>query len=136
MISMFHRQPGSETPASTPSVPIPGEARNETSGGGPAVDGEAGSGGEREGYEDEYYPLSEELIMRRAFPMLCNFWRLVHEARWIYYPVPESPPNSLRERLVEYAYRELLAWGETLPSLFLRREQCPHFVIVFQYVIF
>ncbi|KAJ3558209.1 hypothetical protein NPX13_g9757 [Xylaria arbuscula] len=97
--------------------------------GAPEVDGIRG--GERDGDEDEEDTLSEEAIVRRAFPILCNFWRLVHEVRWIYYPVAESPPAPLRERLVEYGYRELIAWAETLPSFFLRREQCPHFVIVF-----
>ncbi|KAI3329588.1 hypothetical protein F4824DRAFT_481941 [Ustulina deusta] len=130
MISMFHRQPGSETPASAPTVPIPGETRNQMSG-GKVVEAEVNGVGEEEGEEDEEDNLSEEVIMRSAFPVLCNFWRLVYEARWIYYPVQGSPPISLRETLVEYAYRELIAWAETVPSFFFRRERSPHYVIVF-----
>ncbi len=131
---MFHRQPGSETPASAPTVPIPGETRNQMSG-GKVVEAEVNGVGEEEGEEDEEDNLSEEVIMRSAFPVLCNFWRLVYEARWIYYPVQGSPPISLRETLVEYAYRELIAWAETVPSFFFRRERSPHYVIVFQYVL-
>ncbi|KAI0512804.1 hypothetical protein F5B22DRAFT_294743 [Xylaria bambusicola] len=130
MISMFHRQPGSETPASAPSVPIPGETRSDIAG-DKTADANPGKGGEKDGDDDEDENISEELIVRRLFPALCNFWRLVHEVRWIYYPVRESPPVSLRKRLVEYAYRELLAWTETLPSFLIRRDQCPHFIIVF-----
>ncbi|KAI1418772.1 hypothetical protein F5Y12DRAFT_468188 [Xylaria sp. FL1777] len=134
MISMFYRQPGSETPASAPTVPIPGDTHNETND-GKAAETEADRVGEKEGGDEEEDDLSWEIIVRRGFPVLCNFWRLVHEARWIYYAVQESPPIYCREILVEYAYRELIAWVETIPPFFFRREQSPHYVVVFQYVL-
>ncbi|KAI0432189.1 hypothetical protein F5Y09DRAFT_354010 [Xylaria sp. FL1042] len=130
MISMFHRQPGSETPASAPSVPIPTEIRNDISG-DQVTDADLIGDGEREMDDDDDDDVPEEIIVRRAFPVICNFWRIVHKARWIYYPVRESPPPHLRETLVEYAYRELIAWVETVPSFFLQRDQSPHYVIVF-----
>ncbi|TGJ79744.1 hypothetical protein E0Z10_g9013 [Xylaria hypoxylon] len=128
IISMFYRQPGSESPASAPAVPIPGEVYNEMRDGRVS---EEVDGMEEGGEEGEYDNPSEEIIERKIFPVLCNFWRLVHEARWIYYSVQQSPPIYLRETLVEYAYRELIAWVETIPSFFLRRDQSPHYVIVF-----
>ncbi|KAI0417055.1 hypothetical protein F5X98DRAFT_342024 [Xylaria grammica] len=128
IVSMFYRQPGSETPASAPTVPIPGETNNEMRDG--RVSDEV-DGTEEGGEEDEDDNPSEESIARRIFPVLCNFWRLVHEARWIYYSGYQTPPHYLRETLVEYAYRELIAWVETIPSSLLRRDHTPHYVIVF-----
>ncbi|KAI1313725.1 hypothetical protein F5Y03DRAFT_106137 [Xylaria venustula] len=131
MISVFHRQPGSETPSSAPTVPIPGETPSNTD------DMTSGEGGDKTtdadvaGEEDEDDEVTKEATLPKAFPTLCSFWRLVHKARWIYYPMKDSPPSHLRETLVEYAYRELLAWVETIPPFFLRREQSPHYVIVF-----
>ncbi|GAW25966.1 putative zinc finger protein [Rosellinia necatrix] len=75
--------------------------------------------------------LPEGAVLRTVFSALCNLWRLVYEARWIYYAVEESPPVYLRVTLVEYAYRELIAWVETLTPFLLRREQNPHYVVVF-----
>ncbi|KAI0805335.1 hypothetical protein GGR55DRAFT_690676 [Xylaria sp. FL0064] len=130
MISVFNRQPGSETPASLPTVPIPGEAENDRSG-DKTADSDQSMDGERERDGDDDNVMAEEVIIRRTFPVLCNFWRIVHKARWIYYPVQESPPSHLRETLVEYVYRELLAWVETVPSFFLQKEQNPHYLLVF-----
>ncbi|KAI1349833.1 hypothetical protein F5Y01DRAFT_287708 [Xylaria sp. FL0043] len=129
-ISVFNRQPGSETPAAVPTVPIPGEARNDRSG-DRAPDTGLITNGEEEMDGDDDDDMVQEVVVRRTFPVLCNFWRIVHKARWIYYPVQESPPSHLRETLVEYVYRELLAWVETVPSFFLQSEENPHYVIVF-----
>ncbi|KAJ8131725.1 hypothetical protein O1611_g1898 [Lasiodiplodia mahajangana] len=144
MVSMFYRQPGSETPASAPNVPIPGETYSESQDGridGVEVDGAeesgdggGGGGGEGEDEDEERGEAEnppEEIVLRRTFSVLCNFWRLVHNARWIYYAIQESPPVYLRNTLVEYIYRELIAWAESLPSFLLRRDQGPHYVVVF-----
>ncbi|KAF2972120.1 hypothetical protein GQX73_g1422 [Xylaria multiplex] len=123
--SMFYRQPGSESPASAPTVPIPGEIYNKMR------TGKANEevGGIEEG--EEYGEYDDDNPSEDIFPVLCNFWRLLHEARWIYYTVDPSPPIYLREVLVEYAYRELIAWVGTIPSFFLRRDHNPHYVMVF-----
>ncbi|KAI0468298.1 hypothetical protein F4859DRAFT_506155 [Xylaria cf. heliscus] len=131
IVSMFYRQPGSETPASAPTVPIPGDTsdrlRPEE-----VVEDEAAREIEEDGEDEvEGDGLPEEAIIRRAFPVLCNFWRIVYKSRWIYYAVNESPPLYLRHTLVEYAYRELIAWVESVPPFLLRREQSPHYVVVF-----
>ncbi|KAI3320438.1 hypothetical protein HD806DRAFT_506361 [Xylariaceae sp. AK1471] len=126
MVSMFYRQPGSETPASAPTLPIPGE----TSAKERHKKRHEAQEEEDEEADEEGYP-SEEILLGKTFPVLCNFWRLVHRVRWIYYSVQESPPVNLRTTLVECAYRELIAWAETLPSFLLRREQSPHYVTVF-----
>ncbi|KAI0405614.1 hypothetical protein F4802DRAFT_606649 [Xylaria palmicola] len=134
MVSMFYRQPGSESPASAPTVPIPGEIGSKGRHNGFEVDGYVLDGEdeeEEEAEEEEEGDLPEEVIARRAFPVLCNFWRIVYEARWIYYAVQGSPPAFLRTNLVEYAYRELIAWVETIPPLMLRRQESPHHVVVF-----
>ncbi|KAI8626067.1 hypothetical protein F5Y19DRAFT_447828 [Xylariaceae sp. FL1651] len=115
IISLFYRQPGSETPISAPSVPIPGDMSTKKR--------------HKQVSEEESLP-SEELL-GKTFPILCQFWSIVHKARWIYYAVQESPPVYLRTSLVEYAYRELIAWAENLPLFLLRREQSPHYVTVF-----
>ncbi|KAI8945961.1 hypothetical protein F4801DRAFT_566339 [Xylaria longipes] len=131
MVSMFYRQPGSQTPASAPTVPIPGDTSDRLR---PTRVGEAIIAAEiEEDEEDEYEgdSLSEQATLRRAFPVLCNFWRIVHKSRWIYYAVRESPPLYLRHTLVEYSYRELIAWVESVPPFLLQREQSPHYVIVF-----
>ncbi|KAI0541836.1 hypothetical protein GGR58DRAFT_455140 [Xylaria digitata] len=126
IISMFYRQPGSESPASAPTVPIPGEIDNEMRGG--KANEEVGGTEESEEYgEDD----DDDNPSENIFPVLCNFWRLLHETRWIYYSVESSPPTYLREILVEYAYRELIAWVGTIPSFFLRRDHNPHYVVVF-----
>ncbi|KAI0199927.1 hypothetical protein F4808DRAFT_461324 [Astrocystis sublimbata] len=154
MVSMFYRQPGSQTPASAPTVPIPGELgdrpqqqqpseMNGTDGvheGHEAQDGDGYENGyhddddseeEVDGYEEDDGNPSDDAVLRRTFPVLCNFWRIVYKCRWIYYVVQESPPLFLRHTLVEYAYRELIAWVETLPHFLRRREGSPHYVIVF-----
>ncbi|KAI1747898.1 hypothetical protein F4782DRAFT_543213 [Xylaria castorea] len=131
MVSMFYRQPGSETPASAPTVPIPGETGDRLRPSG-VVEAEITTEikGERAD-EDEGDGLSEEATLRKVFPVFCNFWRIVYKSRWIYYVVHESPPLHLRQTLVEYAYRELIAWFESVPPFLLRREGSPHYIVVF-----
>ncbi|KAJ2988618.1 hypothetical protein NUW58_g3878 [Xylaria curta] len=131
MLSMFYRQPGSETPASAPIVPIPGETGNRPRHTG-ILDAEIDDRDEEDSDEEEKEDNpSEEITLRRAFPILCNFWRLVYKARWIYYSVQESPPVHLRNTLIEYTYRELIAWVETIPRSLIRKENSPHYVMVF-----
>ena len=113
-------------------VPIPGESRA-----GQGHNREDDRNGDQDDMEqdteDAEFPFDEKLL-GRIFPALCNLWLIVHKARWIYYSVDESPPASLRTSLVEFAYRELIAWAEALPPDLLRRDQAPHYVTVFQYV--
>ncbi|KAI0435589.1 hypothetical protein F4803DRAFT_567533 [Xylaria telfairii] len=131
IVSMFYRQPGSQTPASAPTVPIPGDTGDRLR---PSRVVEAEVAAEVEAdreVDDEGDNPSEEVILRKTFPVLCNFWRIIYKSRWIYYVVRESPPLYLRQTLVEYAYRELIAWVESVPPFLLRTEQSPHYVIVF-----
>ncbi|KAI1812280.1 hypothetical protein GGS20DRAFT_558587 [Poronia punctata] len=127
LVSMFYRQPGSETPKVVPIVPIPGVAR---AGQGRNESDEPVEGDERDDDEDAEFPFDERLL-GKIFPAVCNLWRILHRARWIYYVVEESPPGFLRTSLVECAYRELIAWAEALPPDLIRREGNPHYVTVF-----
>ncbi|KAI1111022.1 hypothetical protein F5Y14DRAFT_443564 [Nemania sp. NC0429] len=113
MLSVFYRQPGSETPKSRPKLPIPTEAPDTYT-----ADSE----------EDES---AGEVLFARNFPLMCHFWTLVHKVNWIYYTIQNSPPVYLRLRLVEYTFREFLAWVEDLPPLLLRGDQQPHHTLVF-----
>lgn len=124
MLSTFYRQPGSESPASAPTVPVPGEPPGEVhyAGAYATVEAEVGEGEKP----------SDAAVIRIIFPVLCDFWRLVHAVRWIYYSGEENPPLHLRATLVEYAYRELIAWIEVIPPLLFRSNHNPHYVTVFQ----
>ncbi|KAI0391177.1 hypothetical protein F5Y17DRAFT_468381 [Xylariaceae sp. FL0594] len=126
LVSMFYRQPGSETPKVLPTVPIPGGAR--------AVQGhnrESDSDEEMEQWSQHAEFPHDEQLLGSIFPALCNLWRIVHRARWIYYNVEKSPPAFLRNSQVEFAFRELIAWAEALPPDLIRKDRGPHYVTVF-----
>ncbi|KAI0138516.1 hypothetical protein F4776DRAFT_654301 [Hypoxylon sp. NC0597] len=113
LISLFYRQPGSESPSSTPVLPVPGEmniAWQEKTTAGPY--------------------LTDENLLENIFPAVCHFWKIVHEAEWIYNPIRDSPPARFRIALVEHTFRELLAWAEALQPSLLRVESTPHHVTV------
>ncbi|KAI1259243.1 hypothetical protein F5Y18DRAFT_314482 [Xylariaceae sp. FL1019] len=113
MVSVFYRQPGSRTPKLPPSLPIPLERFSDT---------HAAGAGQADVPEN---------LLGTIFPLLCHFWRLVHKVNWIYYTVENSPPIYLRAILAEYAFRELIAWVETVPILLVRREPGAHYTTVF-----
>lgn len=117
LVSAFYRQPGSQTPGSPPALPIPGEKGFVTQG------------------AHRPAKLAPELLMASTFPTLCQFWRIIQKSHWIYYPEHPRPPNSLEQEMMEYHFREVIAWTETLPSSMLQHRNSPHHVTVFQYVI-
>ncbi|KAI0158338.1 hypothetical protein GGR57DRAFT_460027 [Xylariaceae sp. FL1272] len=113
MISVFYRQPGSKTPKLPPSLPIPADRPK---------DDHFVDAGDLSEHQD---------LLGTIFPLLCHFWTLVHKVNWIYYTVNDSPPIFLRAKLVEHAFRELIAWVEKLPILLVRREPGAHYTTVF-----
>jgi hypothetical protein len=76
--------------------------------------------------------------MGDTFPVLCRFWRIIHQVTLRYYRDQPYPHESLNDHITlafaEYKYRELIAWAETLPQSMVRSEQSPHHVLIFQYV--
>ncbi|KAI0554357.1 hypothetical protein F4679DRAFT_597404 [Xylaria curta] len=128
-ISMLYRQPGAQVPVSIPTVPIPGEMSDIRRPNRVGAEMAAEMKYEGKGEDEKGNPLED--MTRRAFPVLCNFWRIVYKYRWTRYVVHESPPYYLRNTLVESAYRELIAWAERAPPFLFRREQCTHYALVF-----
>jgi hypothetical protein len=76
--------------------------------------------------------------MGDTFPVLCRFWRIIHEVTLRYYRDQPHPRARLSDHVslafAEYKYRELIAWAETLPPSMMRSEQSPHHVLTFQCV--
>ncbi|KAI0834852.1 hypothetical protein F5Y06DRAFT_289573 [Hypoxylon sp. FL0890] len=105
LISLFYRQPGSESPTSIPILPIPGETNPPW---------------QEETMEGTY--LADESLLKSIFPAVCHFWWIIHEAEWIYNPVQDSPPARFRMALAEHTFRKLLAWVEVLEPSLLRGE--------------
>ncbi|OTA66428.1 hypothetical protein K449DRAFT_365412 [Hypoxylon sp. EC38] len=115
LISLFYRQPGSGGPMVLPKVPIPGDQR---------LTAEAGS-------ISRTASTVGEALTGKTFPALCNFWRIIHGALWIYYPGTEGPPERFKLDIAENKFRELITWTGFLPSCLLRRKDSPHHVAVF-----
>ncbi|KAH9909706.1 hypothetical protein F4778DRAFT_775620 [Xylariomycetidae sp. FL2044] len=108
VIAIFYRQPGLHNPASSPVLPIPGVQgphRQET---------------------------SDDVLLGTSFPEVCRFWKIIHEARWLFY-AEDSPPENFKTVLVEYRFRQLIAWADRIPLVVTRREGCAHHTVVFQY---
>ena len=117
LVCIFYRQPGSECPVSTPALPIPGDSISRTGAGTHSLDHECPA---------------RDALLGDTFPALCHFWRIVHGAKWIYYPEEQSPPKKYEMNLAEHKFRELIAWVERLPRSLARTEKSPHHVDVFQ----
>ncbi|RYP07734.1 hypothetical protein DL764_002353 [Monosporascus ibericus] len=115
LVSMFYRQPESECPVTSPTLPIPGDEAAKT------VPGQLPEG--------DY--LVHEALLGNTFPALCHFWRIAYGARWIYYPDEDCPPDKFKMAIAEHKFRELIAWAEGLSHCLVRREQSPHHVAVF-----
>ncbi|KAI1384473.1 uncharacterized protein F4822DRAFT_364701 [Hypoxylon trugodes] len=105
LISLFYRQPGSESPSTTPILPIPGEPPPER----------------RENTIPEGY-LNDSDLLGWIFPAVCRFWRVIHGVGWIYNPVRDVPSPHFRMALAEHGFRELIAWAGALPPSLLRIE--------------
>jgi hypothetical protein len=112
-MALFYQQPGLSYIEHPPVWPIPGHGWHETS-------------------EDR------PKYMGDTFPVLCRFWRIIHQVTLRYYRDQPYPHESLNDHITlafaEYKYRELIAWAETLPQSMVRSEQSPHHVLIFQYV--
>ncbi|RYP53836.1 hypothetical protein DL768_001287 [Monosporascus sp. mg162] len=115
LVSMFYRQPESECPVTSPTLPIPGDEAAET------VPGQLPDDGH----------LVHEALLGDTFPALCHFWRITYGVRWIYYPDKDCPPDKFKMAISEHKFRELIAWAEGLSYRLVRREQSPHHVAVF-----
>ncbi|KAH7265046.1 uncharacterized protein BKA55DRAFT_660600 [Fusarium redolens] len=87
---------------------------------------------------ESYQQTPQQTYMGDTFPILCRFWRIMHEVTLKYYRDQPFPRESLSSHIAlafaEYKYRELIAWAETLPPSMVRSKQSPHHVLVFQYV--
>ncbi|KAI2613314.1 hypothetical protein GGR54DRAFT_616158 [Hypoxylon sp. NC1633] len=99
-VSLFYRQPGSESPNSAPLVPIPGSTHQ-----GDSIYGSH---------------LADDGHLEMIFPQVCRFWQIIYRAEWIYNPGHNSPPTRFRMALAEHTFRELIAWAEALPPSLLR----------------
>lgn len=121
-MALFYQQPGLSYPEHSPLWPIPGNGCHETSEGSPESI--------RQTFQSTY--------MGNTFPVLCRFWRIIHQVTLRYYRDHPYPRESLSDHIplefAEYKYRELIAWAETLPPSMVRSEQSPHHVLIFQYV--
>ncbi|OTB08659.1 hypothetical protein M426DRAFT_159274 [Hypoxylon sp. CI-4A] len=110
LLSLFYRQPGACGPMeSLPRVPIPGD----------------------HGSTPNVTPSTGEALIGQTFPVLCNFWKIIHGALWIYYPDSNGPPDRFKLDIAELKFRELIAWADGLPSTLWRRDDSPHHVAVF-----
>jgi len=109
-------------PEHPPAVPIPGHTWHHSS----------------EGSPESTRQTLQQTYMGDTFPVLCRFWRIMHEVTLKYYRDQPYPREGLSSHITlafaEYKYRELIAWAETLPPSMVRSEQSPHHVLVFQYV--
>lgn len=121
-MALFYQQPGLSYPEYPPIVPIPGHEWYEPSEPSPGP----------------HQQRPKQTYMGDTFPIICRFWRIMHEVTLKYYRDQPFPRESLSSHITlaftEYKYRELIAWAETLPPSMVRSEQSPHHVLVFQYV--
>ncbi|EXK24052.1 hypothetical protein FOMG_19203 [Fusarium oxysporum f. sp. melonis 26406] len=119
LVSLFYQQPGVSYPEYPPTLPIPENTLY------PNLD-------------DSPEPVRQTLrsaYMGDTFPVLCRFWRILHEVTLRYYrdhPIPrEDLSGHITLAFAEYKYRELIAWAETLPLSMVRSEQSSHHVLIF-----
>ncbi|KAH6871684.1 hypothetical protein B0T10DRAFT_417034, partial [Thelonectria olida] len=119
LISLFYQQPGLSYPEYPPILPIPGHTWHRGS--------DDSSESVRETLKSAY--------MGDTFPVLCRFWRIIHEVTLRFYRDQPHPRERLSGHLslafAEYKYRELIAWAETLPPSMMRSEDSPHHVLIF-----
>ncbi|KAF5601626.1 nitrogen assimilation transcription factor nit-4 [Fusarium pseudocircinatum] len=120
LMALFYQQPGLSYPEHPPIVPIPGHEWYDPS----------------EPSPESHQQRPKQTYMGDTFPIICRFWRIMHEVTLKYYRDQPFPRESLSSHIAlafaEYKYRELIAWAETLPSSMVRSEQSPHHVLVFQ----
>ncbi|KAJ4005364.1 hypothetical protein NW752_011327 [Fusarium irregulare] len=119
LMALFYQQPGLSYPEHPPAVPIPGHTWHHSS----------------EGSPESTRQTLQQTYMGDTFPVLCRFWRIMHEVTLKYYRDQPYPREGLSSHITlafaEYKYRELIAWAETLPPSMVRSEQSPHHVLVF-----
>ncbi|KAH7247419.1 uncharacterized protein BKA55DRAFT_739434 [Fusarium redolens] len=119
LMALFYQQPGLSYPEHPPIWPIPGNGWHETS----------------EGSLESIRETLRSTYMGDTFPVLCRFWRIIHQVTLRYYRDQPYPREGLSDHITlafaEYKYRELIAWAETLPPSMLRSEQSPHHVLIF-----
>ncbi|KAF4452232.1 Nitrogen assimilation transcription factor nit-4 [Fusarium austroafricanum] len=115
-MALFYQQPGLSYPEHPPIIPIPGQPWHHASKNSPGS-------------------TRQTTYMGDTFPVLCRFWRILHEVVLKYYRDQPFPREGLSSHIAlsfaEYKYRELIAWAETLPPTLVRSEQSPHHVFVF-----
>ncbi|RBR26517.1 uncharacterized protein FIESC28_00703 [Fusarium coffeatum] len=120
LMALFYQQPGLSYPEHPPAVPIPGHTWHHSP----------------EGSPESTRQTLQQTYMGDTFPVLCRFWRIMHEVTLKYYRDQPYPREGLSSHITlafaEYKYRELIAWAETLPPSMVRSEQSPHHVLVFQ----
>ncbi|EXK23545.1 hypothetical protein FOMG_19693 [Fusarium oxysporum f. sp. melonis 26406] len=119
LVSLFYQQPGLPYPEHHPIMPIPGNKWHDN-------------------LDDNPEPVRQtpqSAYMDDTFPVLCRFWRIIHEVTLRYYhdqPMPrEGLSGHVTLAFAEYKYRELIAWAETLPPSMVRSEQSSDHVLIF-----
>lgn len=121
-MSLFYQQPGLPYPEHHPIMPIPGNKWHDNLDDNP----------------ESVRQTPQSAYMDDTFPVLCRFWRIIHEVTLRYYhdqPMPrEGLSGHVTLAFAEYKYRELIAWAETLPPSMVRSEQSSDHVLIFQYV--
>lgn len=64
---------------------------------------------------------SQTILSGAVFTALCQFWRILHGALWVYYPGEmTAPPENLKWKLAEHKFCEILAWTKQLPDVLTR----------------
>jgi hypothetical protein len=120
-MALFYQQPGISYPEYPPAWPIPAYTWHAIS----------------EGSPQSIRQTLRSTYMGDTFPVLCRFWRIIHQVTLRYYRGQPNPHEGLSDHVTlafaENKYRELIAWAETLPRSMVRSEQSPHHVLIFQY---
>ncbi|KAK8011920.1 hypothetical protein PG989_000180 [Apiospora arundinis] len=105
-VSLFYRQPGTKRPICPPKLSIP------------------------RGSKFMLHNADVPSVMDTTFHTLCQFWQIIQRADWIRHTDLDDAADHIKRKLTEYYSHEIVAWVETLPLTSLRREGCPHHVIV------
>ncbi|XP_044716408.1 fungal zn(2)-Cys(6) binuclear cluster domain-containing protein [Hirsutella rhossiliensis] len=98
LMSLFYHQPELKCPQHPPQVPIPENQQHNADSVAEGPHTPASLGSQNVSLLPWY--------MGQTFPHLCRFWSIVHE----------------------FKFRELLAWGNGLPTQLTQRDQSPHHV--------
>ncbi|KAH7025693.1 uncharacterized protein B0I36DRAFT_433325 [Microdochium trichocladiopsis] len=122
ILALFHRQPEVVVIDKPPSLPILEDWARTGSRGSSWTTSKSTS---TSGHGTPTGPPGLPVLVGATFTALCQFWRIMHGALWVYYPNKmTSPPEELKWKLTEHKFREILAWTSQLPDALTR--EGPH----------